>query len=111
MADLTEAELHPLIESAAGVENAYRIATAHPAVAGIALGEADLRSDLGISDEAALAWPRGRIVVAARAAGLPHPRCPSTRTSPTWTDWQPPAAWAAGRASSAAPRSTHASYR
>ncbi|GAB3528797.1 HpcH/HpaI aldolase/citrate lyase family protein [Phytohabitans suffuscus] len=73
IADLTEAELHPLIESAAGVENAYRIATAHPAVAGIALGEADLRSDLGISDEAALAWPRGRIVVAARAAGLPPP--------------------------------------
>jgi citrate lyase subunit beta / citryl-CoA lyase len=69
----TDVELHPLIESAAGVEAAYAIATAHPAVAGIGLGEADLRSDLGVADEAALAWPRGRIVVAARAAGLPPP--------------------------------------
>jgi len=69
----TGAELHPLIESAAGVEHAYAIATAHPAVASIGLGEADLRSDLGVTDEAALAWPRGRLVVAARAAGLPPP--------------------------------------
>jgi citrate lyase subunit beta/citryl-CoA lyase len=73
VAALTGAELHPLVESAAGVENAYRIATAHPAVASIGLGEADLRSDLGVADEAALAWPRGRLVVAARAAGLPPP--------------------------------------
>lgn len=73
VAERIDTELHPLIESAAGVEAAYSIATAHPAVAGIGLGEADLRSDLGIADEAALAWPRGRIVVAARAAGLPSP--------------------------------------
>jgi citrate lyase subunit beta/citryl-CoA lyase len=69
----TDAELHLIIESAAGVEFAYQIASAHPAVASVALGEADLRSDLGIDDDAALAWPRGRIVVAARAAGLPPP--------------------------------------
>ncbi|GFJ89236.1 HpcH/HpaI aldolase/citrate lyase family protein [Phytohabitans rumicis] len=69
----TAIPLHPLIESAAGVEAAYTIAMAHPAVASIGLGEADLRSDLGVTDEAALAWPRGRIVVAARAAGLPPP--------------------------------------
>jgi citrate lyase subunit beta/citryl-CoA lyase len=73
VAALTEMELHPLVESAAGVEHAYAIATADPAVASIGLGEADLRSDLGVSDEAALAWPRGRVVVAARAAGLPPP--------------------------------------
>ncbi|MGN9914016.1 HpcH/HpaI aldolase/citrate lyase family protein [Phytohabitans sp. LJ34] len=73
VAALTEAELHPIVESALGVEHAYAIATAHPAVAGIGLGEADLRSDLGVTDEAALAWPRGRLVVAARAAGLPPP--------------------------------------
>ncbi|MDQ7909817.1 CoA ester lyase [Phytohabitans sp. ZYX-F-186] len=73
VAALAGAELHPIIESALGVENAYQIATAHPAVAGIGLGEADLRSDLGVTDEAALAWPRGRLVVAARAAGLPPP--------------------------------------
>lgn len=73
VAALTGAEVHPLIESAAGVENAYEIATAHPAVASIGLGEADLCSDLGLTDEAGLAWPRGRVVVAARAAGLPPP--------------------------------------
>lgn len=65
--------LHPLVESAAGVESAYAIATAHPAVASIGLGEADLRSDLGVTDEDGLTWPRGRIVVAACAAGLPPP--------------------------------------
>jgi citrate lyase subunit beta/citryl-CoA lyase len=73
LAALTDAELHPLVESALGVEHAYAIATAHPAVASIGLGEADLRSDLGVTGEAALAWPRGRLVVAARAAGLPPP--------------------------------------
>ena len=57
----------------AGVEAAFAIATAHPAVAAIGLGEADLRSDLGVTDDDGLAWARGRIVVAARAAGLPPP--------------------------------------
>ncbi len=66
-------ELHCLIESALGVERAYEIATAHPRVAGIGLGESDLRSALGVTDDAGLAYPRGRIVVAARAAGLPAP--------------------------------------
>jgi citrate lyase subunit beta/citryl-CoA lyase len=65
--------LHPIVETARGVEAALAIATAHEAVSGISLGEADLRSDLGITDDAGLAWPRGRIVVAARAAGLPPP--------------------------------------
>lgn len=67
--------LHPLLESALGVENAYRVATAHPAVASIGLGEADLRADLGLppGDDTGLAYPRSRIVVAARAAGLPAP--------------------------------------
>jgi citrate lyase subunit beta/citryl-CoA lyase len=65
--------LYPLLESALGVERAYAIATAHPAVAGIALGEADLRSDLGVVDDAGLAYARGRVVLAARAAGLPAP--------------------------------------
>ncbi|MDG4827529.1 CoA ester lyase [Asanoa sp. WMMD1127] len=65
--------LHPLIESAAGLEAAHAIATAHPTVASIGLGEADLRSDLGVADDDGLLWARGRIVVAARAAGLPPP--------------------------------------
>ncbi|WP_206306005.1 CoA ester lyase [Streptomyces sp. RFCAC02] len=65
--------LYALLESALGVERAYAVATAHPAVAGIALGEADLRADLGVRDAAGLAWSRGRAVVAARAAGLAPP--------------------------------------
>ncbi|GAA3727327.1 CoA ester lyase [Plantactinospora mayteni] len=68
--------LHPLVESAVGVERAYEIAGADPAVASIGLGEADLRSDLGVTAEEGLAWVRGRIVVAARAAALPPPLLP-----------------------------------
>lgn len=65
--------LYPLLESALGVEHAFAVATAHPTVRGIALGEADLRADLGLGGDEGLAWPRSRVVVAARAAGLPHP--------------------------------------
>ncbi|MBV2356992.1 CoA ester lyase [Streptomyces sp. J2-1] len=65
--------LWALIESALGVEHAYRIATAHPALRGVSLGEADLRADLGVRDDAGLDWPRSRLVVAARAAGLAPP--------------------------------------
>jgi citrate lyase subunit beta/citryl-CoA lyase len=63
--------VHALIESAAGVEAAYAIATT-PGVAGISLGEADLSSETGAL-EAGLDWVRGRIVNAAVAAGLPRP--------------------------------------
>ncbi|MFI5610992.1 HpcH/HpaI aldolase/citrate lyase family protein [Amycolatopsis sp. NPDC051903] len=66
-------DLHPLIESALGVERALEIATASPQVASIGLGEADLRSDLGIDDEAGLTWARSRVIVAARAARLVPP--------------------------------------
>ncbi|MET7753224.1 aldolase/citrate lyase family protein [Streptomyces sp. NPDC005389] len=65
--------LYPLLENALAVEHAYAIATAHPAVRGIALGEADLRADLGVREDSALDWSRGRVVVAARAAALPPP--------------------------------------
>ncbi|MFF9145292.1 HpcH/HpaI aldolase/citrate lyase family protein [Streptomyces sp. NPDC014861] len=65
--------LHPLLESALAVEHAYAIATAHPAVRGLSLGEADLRADLGVRDDSGLDWPRSRVVVAARAAALPPP--------------------------------------
>ncbi|PWU43336.1 CoA ester lyase [Micromonospora globispora] len=73
LAARVDTPLHPLIESAAGLESAYDIARAHPAVASLALGEADLRSDLGVTDDDGLLWARGRVVVAARAAGLPPP--------------------------------------
>jgi citrate lyase subunit beta / citryl-CoA lyase len=72
--------LHLLLESALGVELAYALATADASVASIGLGEADLRSHLGLpslpagqADDAGLAWARGRVVLAARAAGLPAP--------------------------------------
>ncbi|UNO44245.1 CoA ester lyase [Streptomyces sp. MST-110588] len=65
--------LYALLESALGVENAFAIALAHPAVCGIALGEADLRAELGVRDDAGLCWARGRAVVAACAAGLAPP--------------------------------------
>jgi citrate lyase subunit beta/citryl-CoA lyase len=63
--------VHCLIESATGVEAAYEIATTR-GVAGISLGEADLRSETGAL-EAGLDWARSRIVNAAVAAGLPRP--------------------------------------
>lgn len=65
--------LYPLLESALAIEHAYSIAGAHHAVRGIALGEADLRADLGVRDDAGLDWPRSRVVIAARAAGLDPP--------------------------------------
>ncbi|GGS22512.1 CoA ester lyase [Streptomyces griseoviridis] len=65
--------LYALLESALGVERAYPIAGAHPAVAGVALGEADLRADLGVSGDAGLDFARSRLVLAARAAGLAPP--------------------------------------
>jgi citrate lyase subunit beta/citryl-CoA lyase len=66
-------ELYCLLESALGVQRAYDIATADAAVAGIGLGEADLRSELGVTDDTGLAYGRGQVVLAARAAGLPPP--------------------------------------
>ncbi|MCO1594564.1 CoA ester lyase [Micromonospora sp. RHAY321] len=73
LAGRVDVPLHPLVESALGLEAAYAIASAHPTVASIGLGEADLRSDLGVSDDDGLLWARGRVVVAARAAGLVPP--------------------------------------
>lgn len=67
------AELHLLIESALGVERAFGIASAHPAVASVTLGEADLASDLHLLAEEGFTYSRSRLVVSARAAGLPPP--------------------------------------
>lgn len=73
IADTLGVSVYPVLESALGVENALTLATAHPLVAGISLGEADLAADLRVAGGDALSWPRSRIVVAARAAGLPSP--------------------------------------
>ncbi|HVA92291.1 MAG TPA: aldolase/citrate lyase family protein, partial [Chloroflexota bacterium] len=64
---------HCLIESAIGVERAFDIARAHPRVTGLGLGEADLTADLGLTEDGGLLYARSRVVVAARAAGLPAP--------------------------------------
>ncbi|MFF7736734.1 aldolase/citrate lyase family protein [Streptomyces sp. NPDC007984] len=66
-------DLYALLETALAVEQAYAIAGAHPHLRGIALGETDLRADLGVRDDSGLDWSRSRVVVAARAAGLPPP--------------------------------------
>jgi len=67
--------LHALIETALGIENAFEVACS--GAASIGLGEADLRSQLGLprglDGDAGLAWQRSRIVNAAAAAGLVPP--------------------------------------
>jgi citrate lyase subunit beta/citryl-CoA lyase len=70
---LPRTRLHCLIESALGLERAYEIASAHPAVASVGLGEADLAVSLGVDSEEGLSFARSRVVVAAAAAGLPPP--------------------------------------
>lgn len=65
-------QLHALVESALGVERAFEIAS-HDDVQTLGVGEADLRADTGVTSEAGLDVLRVRIVVAARAAGLPAP--------------------------------------
>lgn len=65
--------LIPLLETAEGVENAFQIAKASPRVKAIFLGAEDLTSDLQAirskpSEE--ILWARGRMVMAARAAGI-----------------------------------------
>lgn len=74
------AQLHVLVESALGVENAFRLARSHPLVASVSLGEADLLADLRARDPAALGWARQRVIIASRAAGLPSP------PHAVWTD-------------------------
>ena len=67
--------LHALLETALGVENALEIARA--GVSSLGLGEADLRSQLGLprgpEGDPGISWQRSRIVNAAAAAGLAPP--------------------------------------
>lgn len=73
VAAATRLPLYALLETALGIERAYAIASAHPSVRGVFLGEADLRADLGVGADTGLDWSRSRVVVAARAAGLAPP--------------------------------------
>jgi len=62
-----------LVESALGVEHSYEIASSASAVR-LAFGSGDFRRDTGAGIEAhALAYARGRLVVASRAAGIAAP--------------------------------------
>ena len=67
------AQLHLLIESAAGVVQLPALASSHPRVVAISLGEADLLSDLRATNHEALKYCRNALIVAARAAGLRQP--------------------------------------
>jgi len=65
--------LMPILESAAGIENAYAIATASPRVVALTIGLEDFTADLGVvktKDGAETLWARSRLVNAARAAGV-----------------------------------------
>ena len=61
-----------VVETAVGVEALGEI-TRHRAVRAVSLGEADLASDLGTRHPRVLDAVRARLLVAARAAGLPPP--------------------------------------
>ncbi|MBN1232180.1 MAG: HpcH/HpaI aldolase/citrate lyase family protein [Candidatus Coatesbacteria bacterium] len=66
-------EIHPLIETARGVENAFSIARSSPRVTAISIGGQDLTADMGIkkTDEGEeLHYARTRIVMAGKASGI-----------------------------------------
>jgi citrate lyase subunit beta/citryl-CoA lyase len=69
----SKAQIHLLIESAKGVMALPALATAHPRVVALSLGEADLLSDLRATNDEALTYCRNALIVASRAAGLRHP--------------------------------------
>ena len=65
--------LLPLLETALGIENAFAIASASKRIAALFLGAEDLSADLRCprtKEGAEIAYARGRIVCAARAAGV-----------------------------------------
>ena len=66
-------KLIPLLETALGIENAYAIASADRRISAVLLGAEDLTSDLRAMRSKPgleIAYSRGRIVAAARAAGI-----------------------------------------
>ena len=70
-----------LIETAAGVEHAYDIACASKRMTGVFLGAEDLTADLRCArtkEGGEIAYARGRLVCAARAAGIDAYDCPFT---------------------------------
>jgi citrate lyase subunit beta/citryl-CoA lyase len=67
-------EIHVLIESAEALEHAFSLAKASERVRMVGLGESDLRADLNTTNEGpTMDAARARVIIAARAAGLPNP--------------------------------------
>jgi citrate lyase subunit beta/citryl-CoA lyase len=65
--------LMPILESALGIENAYKIANASAQIAALTIGLEDYTADLGVAKTAVgteSLFARQRIVNAARAAGV-----------------------------------------
>lgn len=63
----------PLLETALGIENAFEIATASKRIEAIYLGAEDLTADLRCKrtkEGAEILYARGRLICAARAAGI-----------------------------------------
>jgi citrate lyase subunit beta/citryl-CoA lyase len=63
----------PILETALGIENAFEIAMASPAVAALTIGLEDYTADLGVRktlDGAESLYARTRLVNAAAAAGI-----------------------------------------
>ena len=71
--------LIPMIETAVGVQNAFEILNGCPRVEAVMFGsgeQGDLVADLGVQWEptgTGLHYSRSRVLLAARAAGVPHP--------------------------------------
>ena len=71
--------LIPLIETAVGVQNAFEILDGCPRVEAVMFGsgeQGDLVADLGVQWEptgTGLHYSRSRVLLASRAAGVPHP--------------------------------------
>lgn len=66
-------QLHAMVETALGLENAFRIASACPRVTALTLGGQDFTADMGIQKTRGgreLFYARSRIVAAAHAAGV-----------------------------------------
>ncbi|MCP4215517.1 MAG: HpcH/HpaI aldolase/citrate lyase family protein [bacterium] len=66
----SDLKIHPMIETALGVENAFDIAGASPRIDAITIGGQDLTADMGIihaKDGIGVDYARRRIVMAAKA--------------------------------------------
>lgn len=65
--------LMPIIESAIGIERAYKIVTASQRISGVLLGAGDLANDMGSTRTPGgneIAYARGRLLTAAHAAKI-----------------------------------------